>query len=72
MDAREQVGKAQARADLLEKQVDSLRKDIERKSEENKELEAQKIVAEKELTELNTKILKVSCFYLHLVFHTIW
>nr|GLL49941.1 myosin-1B-like [Ipomoea trifida] len=58
LDAREQVGKAQARADLLEKQVDSLRKDIEWKSEENKELEAQKIVAEKELTELNSKILK--------------
>ncbi|RAL52976.1 hypothetical protein DM860_007744 [Cuscuta australis] len=59
LDAREQVGKAQARADLLEKQAESIRNEIELKNEKNKELEAQRILAEKQLTESNSKIMKL-------------
>ncbi|CAH9107327.1 unnamed protein product, partial [Cuscuta epithymum] len=57
LDAHDQVGKAQARADLLEKQAESCQKEIELKNDQNKELEAQKIVTKKQLSESNEKIL---------------
>ncbi|XP_075109729.1 uncharacterized protein LOC107779987 [Nicotiana tabacum] len=59
LDAEEQVGKARARADQLEKQVERLTEEVELKNKEKKDFEAHKGETEKRVTELNLKVDKL-------------
>lgn len=66
LDAEEQVRKAHARVDQLENQVNKLKTEVDMK---NKELGAQINEAEKRVTELISKVEKVtSCLKLHFRF----
>ncbi|XP_042033417.1 uncharacterized protein LOC121779980 isoform X2 [Salvia splendens] len=56
LDAAEEVGKAHARAEDLEKQVEKLRKDLHLKVREKDLLEARVTEAEKKVPELNAKL----------------
>ncbi|KAK6249376.1 hypothetical protein QUC31_020941 [Theobroma cacao] len=55
-DAKEQVGKAHARALELQKQVDTLKSELEAKLKDKDSLEARATDAENKLTELNLKL----------------
>ncbi|KAJ4707662.1 Myosin heavy chain-related [Melia azedarach] len=55
-DVAEQVGKAHARAGELEKQIDTLNKELERHQREKETLEARAAKAEKKIGELNAKL----------------
>lgn len=56
LDAKEQMGKAHAQAGELEKQVDSLRMEIETQKKKKDALEARANMAEKKIHELNLKL----------------
>lgn len=72
LDAEEKVKKANARVDQLEKLVETLKKEVDMKNKEKKELGTQINEAEKRLTELNSKVEKVSfsCGYLYHIIST--
>ncbi|KAJ8526631.1 hypothetical protein K7X08_029108 [Anisodus acutangulus] len=59
IDAEEQVGKARARADQLEKQVARLKEEVEMKNKEKRDFEAHKGETEKRVSELNLKVGKL-------------
>ncbi|KAK4338089.1 hypothetical protein RND71_042576 [Anisodus tanguticus] len=59
IDAEEQVGKARARADQLEKQVERLKEEVEMKNKEKRDFEAHKGETEKRVSELNLKVGKL-------------
>ncbi|KAL1532326.1 hypothetical protein AAHA92_32350 [Salvia divinorum] len=59
LDTAEEVGKAHARAEDLEKQVEKLRKDLHLKISEKDLLEARVTEAEKKVPELNAKLLSL-------------
>ncbi|KAF8400207.1 hypothetical protein HHK36_013503 [Tetracentron sinense] len=56
VDAEEQVGKALARADELEKQVERLKKEIEKQNRKKNALEDRASEAEKKMRELDSKL----------------
>ncbi|KAI3453946.1 hypothetical protein Pfo_010609 [Paulownia fortunei] len=56
LDAAEQVGKAHARTGELEKQAETLKKDLAVKIKEKEQLEARITEAEKRASELNSKV----------------
>ncbi|MCD9639420.1 hypothetical protein HAX54_023935 [Datura stramonium] len=59
LDAEEQVGKAHARADQLEKQVERLKEEVEMKNKEKEDFVAHKGETQKRVSELNLKVDKL-------------
>ncbi|KAK4364865.1 hypothetical protein RND71_016223 [Anisodus tanguticus] len=59
IDAEEQVGKARARAEQLEKQVERLKEEVEMKNKEKRDFEAHKGETEKRVSGLNLKVGKL-------------
>lgn len=59
LDSEEQVGKARAHADQLEKQVERLKEEVEMMNKEKSDFEAHKGETEKILSELNLKVEKL-------------
>ena len=72
LDAAEEVGKAHARAEDLEKQVEKLRKDLHLKISEKDLLEARVTEAEKKVPELNAKLANVRPPSLQISMLVIW